>query len=136
MDLCETKMREGESFVQGLPRLTRFYDRSKFWAYELARLTAAKLIDNPSLIEDGRVFIDRHIRPDPHQAIYFKMWLDILGKDVREISRLILEDSPHGEWLRDTMPIFYVPTPEERQSAMSRSYNSDEIEITVAGPRR
>ena len=55
-------------FVDELPRKQRFYDKSKFLSYELARLSASKFLEDPSLLERGREFMERHMRPDPCQA--------------------------------------------------------------------
>jgi len=112
-------------FVDELPRKQRFYDKSKFLSYELARLSASKFLEDPSLLERGREFMERHMRPDPCQAEYYEIWSDLLRRDPQEIARLLLSDTPDGDLLRDTMPVFYVPTYDERLSVLSRSRDGD-----------
>lgn len=47
-------MTEGERFVGLFPRKTDFHDRNKRRSYELTRRVAARLIDDPRLVANGR----------------------------------------------------------------------------------
>jgi hypothetical protein len=69
---------------------------------------AARLIDDPSLVRNGRAYAQRHMATDRAQADYFAMWQTLLQRDVQEIVRCLLEDTPHGALLRDTQPVFVV----------------------------
>lgn len=114
-------MTRGEQFVESIPRKTRFYDRSERRSYELSRVVAARLIDEPSLVENGRDYAMRHMSTDPAQSEYFRMWDALLRRDAAEIVRSLLEDTPRGALLRDTQPVFCVLSPEVRQEIAARA---------------
>lgn len=102
--------------------MTRKYrDANKARSYELARVVAAKLIENPSLIEEGRRYLQRHVRHDPAQRAHYELWLRILRLNAAEIAARLLADTPEGELLRDTRPVFYVPSHAERAEAFERA---------------
>ncbi len=107
-------MTEGERFVGSVPRKADFHDRNKHRSYELTRQVAARLIDDPGLVANGRSYLERLVRPDPAQAHAYTLWADLLNQDVGQIVRQMLEDSPKGDLLRDTQPVFTVVSPEER----------------------
>ncbi|MCJ2070191.1 hypothetical protein MKK75_15525 [Methylobacterium sp. J-030] len=108
-------MTEGERFVGSLPVKLDFHDRSKRRSYDVTRRVAAHLVDNPALVEHGRAYLERCVRPDPAQARYYALWVELLRRDVRQIVRQMLEDTPQGDLLRDTQPVFVVISPEERR---------------------
>lgn len=99
----------------------RHSDRNKARSYELARVVAAKLLESPALIEDGRKYLDRHLKNDPAQRAHYRLWLGLLDLGAEEIASRLLADSPEGELLRDTRPVFYVPTNAERAEAFARA---------------
>ncbi|KAB7783402.1 hypothetical protein [Methylorubrum populi] len=107
-------MTEGERFVGSVPRKADFHDRNKRRSYELTRQVAARLIDDPGLVANGRSYLERLVRPDPAQAHAYTLWADLLNQDVGQIVRQMLEDSPKGDLLRDTQPVFTVVSPGER----------------------
>jgi hypothetical protein len=98
----------GEQFVHSLPRKTRFYDRNERRSYALTCAVAARLIDDPALVRNGLVHAQRHMAADRRQTDYFAMWQRLLQRDVQEIVRSLLEDTPQGALLRDTQPVFVV----------------------------
>ncbi|OHV15442.1 hypothetical protein BK022_19015 [Methylorubrum extorquens] len=107
-------MTEGERFVGSLPRKADFHDRNKRRSYELTRRIAARLIDDPGLVANGRSYLERLVRPDLAQAHAYTLWTAILDQDIRQIVSQMLEDSPRGDLLRDTQPVFAVIAPEDR----------------------
>ncbi|MCJ2054641.1 hypothetical protein [Methylobacterium sp. J-070] len=110
-------MTEGERFVGDLPVKLDFHDRSKRRSYDVARRVAIRLEDDPGLVNNGRAYLERCVRPDPAQARYYALWMDLLRQDVRQIVRQMLADTPQGDLLRDTQPVFVVVPPEERTRA-------------------
>ena len=114
-------MTSGAQFVEALPRKLRFYDRNERRSYELTRAVAARLIDDPSLIQNGLAHIGRHMSGDAAQVQYVAMWEDLLRSDVRNIVRHLLEDTPRGALLRDTQPVFCVLPSEVRQEIILRA---------------
>jgi hypothetical protein len=111
----------GEQFVEALPRKLRFYDRNERRSYELTRAVAVRLIDDPSLIENGVVHMRRHMSGDAAQSQYVAVWDDLLRGDVRDVVRQLLEDTPRGTLLRDTQPVFCVLPAEVRQEIILRA---------------
>lgn len=107
-------MTEGERFVGSLPRKADFHDRNKRRSYELTRWVAARLIDDPGLVAHGRSYLERLVRPDPAQAHAYTLWAAVLDQEIRQIVSQMLEDSPRGDLLRDTQPVFVVLSPQER----------------------
>ncbi len=123
-------MTEGERFVEEIPRKTRFYDRNERRTYELTRAVAARLVDDPSLLQRGLSYMDRHMKDDPSQASFYATWLALLRRDAKVVARLLLEDTPNGALLRDTQPVFCVLPTEDREKVLARA-RVDDAEIVV-----
>jgi len=100
------------------------YDRNKERSYELARIVAAKLVENPALIEEGRKYLERHVKGDPGQHRRYELWIGILELNVEEIAARLLADSAEGQLLRETRPVFYIPSNAERQAVRDRVRHS------------
>ncbi len=95
-------------------------DRNKVRSYELARIVAARLLENPALVEEGRKYLERHLKHDPAQRAYYELWSGLIDLGAEEVASRLLADSPEGELLRDTRPVFYVPSNAERADAFDR----------------
>ena len=87
-------MTRGEQFVHSLPRKTRFYDRNERRSYALTCAVAARLIDDPALVQNGLVHAQRHMAADRRQTDYFAIWQRLLQRDVQEIVRSLLTLNP------------------------------------------
>lgn len=107
-------MTEGERFVSAFARKSTFHDPNKRRSYELTRRVAARLIDDPSLVANGRAYLERLIRADPGQARDYALRVDLLGRDIRQMVSQMPEDSPRGDLLRERQPVFVVVAPHER----------------------
>ena len=114
-------MTRGEQFIASLPAKTQFYDRNERRSYELTRVVAARLIDDPSLVRNGLEHARRHMGADASRGRYFKMWDELLRNDVTDIARQLLEDTPRGALLRDTQPVFCILPHEVRQETIVRA---------------
>jgi len=114
-------MRESEAFIRSLPLKRQFYDRNERRRYEIALVTAAKLIDDPATLKHGLAYMERHMRGDPTQARYYAMWMDMISRDPKEIVRELLADTDRGALLRETRPVFYVVEGIEREQALARA---------------
>ena len=108
-------------FIEALPKKVRFYDRNERRSYELTRVVAARLVDDPSLVKTGLDFVRRHMSGDSTQSQYRDMWEELLRQHVREIARQLLEDTPRGELLRDTQPVFCVLPSNIRKEIVARA---------------
>lgn len=51
-------------------------------------------------------YINLHMRPDPHQRDYVLIWDELLDKPPADIAAALVEDSPRGQLLRETCPVF------------------------------
>ena len=49
---------------------TRFHDRHEWVDFLKAQEVARRIVADPSTIDDARRFIDKFMRPDPHQRDY------------------------------------------------------------------
>ena len=114
-------MRESEAFIQSLPLKRRFHDRNERRRYEIALVTAAKLIDDPATLKNGSEYMERHMKADPAQARYYALWKDLMSRDPKEIVREFLSDTERGALLRETSPVFYVLAGAERGQALARA---------------
>src|ERR1700722_4651032 len=114
-------MRESEAFIRSLPLKRQFHDRNDRRRYEIALVTAAKLIDDPATLTHGLAYMERHMRGDPPQARYYAMWMDMISRDPKEIVRELLADTDRGALLRETRPVFYVLAGAEREQALARA---------------
>ncbi|EWY42811.1 hypothetical protein N825_00895 [Skermanella stibiiresistens SB22] len=65
-----------------------------------------RILLDPSLIDVARGHLERFMDPDPHQAPYYAMWRDLLDLPPAELVEHLLEDSPRGDLVRETMPSF------------------------------
>ncbi|MBX9826722.1 MAG: hypothetical protein K2Y27_17255 [Xanthobacteraceae bacterium] len=92
------------------------YDRNKERSYQLARMVAAKLVENPALIEEGRKYLERHVKDAPGQHRRYELWMRILALNAGQIASRLMADNAEGEFLRDTRPVFYIPSNAERQA--------------------
>ena len=101
-------MTEGEQFIRGLALKSVFHDRHEQRAYGRALEIAIRLIDEPSLLVKGSEFLEQHVKPDPHQARYYRLWVAVLKDSPSEIARRLLEDSEVGAELRGSAPVFFV----------------------------
>lgn len=107
-------MTKGERLLASLPLKREFYDRHEKRSYLAAREIARRIVDDPDLLLAGREFIERFMRPDPHQELYYRLWDELLRLPPTEIARRLLEDSDQGALLRDTYPVFVVLPPDRR----------------------
>lgn len=46
------------------------------------------------------------MEPDPHQRTYTLMWRELLDRPAAEVAAALIEDSPRGQLLRETSPVF------------------------------
>lgn len=96
-------------------------DSNKRRSYELARLVAAKLVEDRSLIEHGRQYLERHVKGRPSQRRYYDMWSILLSLAPHEIAARLMARNAEGDLLRDTRPVFCVLTETERRSAFDKA---------------
>src|ERR1700730_17943715 len=126
-------MCESEAFIRSLPLKRRFHDGNARRRYEIARVIAAKLIDDPTTtLKNGLAYLERHMRPDPTQARYVALWMEMISRDPKEIVRELLADTDRGALLRETKPVFYVLEGHEREQALARA--REERRESVSSP--
>jgi hypothetical protein len=84
----------------------RFHDRHEWIDFLKVQEIARRIAADPSLIDDAREFMRVHMAPDPHQRRYVEMWTELLESPAAEIAAALVEDSPRGQLLRETAPVF------------------------------
>jgi hypothetical protein len=114
-------MTRGERLVRSLPLKTSFYDLHERRSYLRMMEVASRIIDNQSLIDRGRAFLERFTRNDPHQAIAYHTWTDLLRNPAETIARELLADSATGASLRDSAPVFVVISAAQASEIWRRS---------------
>lgn len=98
----------GEEFVAGLAQKSVFHDRHERRCYERSLEIARRIVDQPSLLENARAYLERHVKSDPHQAVYYALWTALIQRGPHEIARALLDDSALGAELRGSAPVFVV----------------------------
>ena len=105
-------MTPGERQIASWPKKTSFHDAHERRAYLRMVQVASRLIDDATLLQRGRAFLERHSRGDPHQRAAYEVWDRLLEAAPEEIARALLADTEEGALLRDTAPVFVViPSP-------------------------
>lgn len=84
----------------------QFYDRSQKLKYLYARETARRLIEKPSLVDAGKRYLEAKVAPNPRMRRYYLLWSQLLERPAAEIAERLTADTPEGEQLRDSMPVF------------------------------
>ena len=84
----------------------RFHDRHEWIDYLKACEVARRIVADPSMIDDARAFVAKHMDPDPHQRDYAIMWNKLLARPPSEIAAALVEDTARGQLLRETSPVF------------------------------
>jgi len=69
---------------------------------------ASRIVDDASLIERGRKFLNRFSREDVRQRHAYTIWIELLDRSPKYIARELLADTMRGAMLRDTAPVFAV----------------------------
>ena len=90
-----------------------FHDRHDRIAYAKACAVARRLREDPSLVAEGRAWLERFVAPDPHQAKALLAWRRVLDLPAEAIADLLEEDSAEAQWLRETRPVFCTFSPVE-----------------------
>lgn len=94
--------------VAELVRKRVFRDAHERRSYFRAVLVAQLLLLNPALVIRGRAYLERFVKPDPHQRLAFDLWNTTLGLSAEEIVDQLLADDERGAFLRETAPVFQV----------------------------
>lgn len=107
-------MTAGEQLLASVPLKSVFHDRHERREYNRAVEVARRIVDHPSLVNNGKQFLEKHVRPDPHQAAIYTLWTEIIALPPAQIARALLDDSNRGSELRASAPVFVVlnETPE------------------------
>lgn len=92
---------------------TRFHDAHDRRTYARAVEIAARVLENPSLMNQGRAYLERFVRVDPRQARSYSLWLDVLAGGAEHVALALIADDERGAYLRETAPVFTVITPRE-----------------------
>jgi hypothetical protein len=99
-------MTQGERLVRSFPLKTSFYDTHERRAYARMVEVAARIVDDRSLIDRGSAFLERFVRRDPHQAVAYRVWSELLQTSAETIARELLADNARGASLRESAPVF------------------------------
>ena len=98
----------GERFVAVHGRKSSFRDAHERRSYARAIEIAKRLVDDPSIVRAGEAYLEQHVRPDPHQDRYYRLWRSLLAQPAEEIAAAMLEDSDRGSEIRNSAPVFVV----------------------------
>ena len=101
-------MTRGQHLIGSLRLKERFHDAHDRRSYLRMVEIAKRIVDDPSLVQRGREYLDRFIRNDPHQQSNCRLWDETLRLPSEEIARQLLSDTPRGAELRESAPVFTV----------------------------
>jgi hypothetical protein len=117
----EAQVTRGQHLVKSLPLKTSFYDSHERRSYVRMMEVAARIVDDSSLTNRGRDFLERFVRDDPHQAVAYRAWVELLRGPPETIARELLADSPRGAALRDSAPVFVAFSAAQAKELWRRS---------------
>ena len=84
-----------------------FWDKNKRNVYIKLQEMMRRAQSDPSLIETARIYVQENmLSEESHQRKYGEMWMEILDLPVEQIAQRLLADTPEGDLLRDTAPVF------------------------------
>ncbi len=89
-------------------------DRHREFKLALFRETCSRILDNPSLIENGRQHMQQFMAKDVRMSKYYRLWQSVIDLPPAEMCRRLLADTPEGDALRDSSPVFIVLPPSVR----------------------
>lgn len=89
-------------------------DRNREFKLALFRETCSRILDDPTLIENGRRHMQRFMAQDSRMSKYYHLWQSVIDLPPTEMCRRLLADTPEGEALRDSSPVFVVLPPSVR----------------------
>ena len=89
-------------------------DRNREFKLALFRETCSRILDDPTLIENGRRHMQRFMAKDSRMSKYYQLWQSVIDLPPTEMCRRLLADTPEGEALRDSSPVFIVLSPSVR----------------------
>jgi hypothetical protein len=101
-------MSPGEALVASVALKNAFYDRHERRAYDRAVMIAKHIVDNPDSIAKASVFLELHVRTDPHQRAAYETWKALLTQESSVIASALLADTEEGAELRNSAPVFVV----------------------------
>ncbi|HLK68963.1 MAG TPA: hypothetical protein VKU19_36275 [Bryobacteraceae bacterium] len=87
---------------------------------EMHRAIAAKLRENPALIEIARANLDRWSKQGGHSQPYWDAWREILSRPLEDVLELMVEDSEKMTAMRQTAPFAGILAPSERWAIYER----------------
>lgn len=91
----------------------------------LVREVCARLRAQPELVENGRAHMEKFMAHDPRMADYYALWRRVIDLPVDELCERLLAETPEGEALRTSCPVFVV-LPEEVRMRIARGEVSRE----------
>jgi hypothetical protein len=83
-----------------------FHDRHDRIDYLKACEVARRIVQDSSLIADARDFLEAWMLTDPHQRAHALTWRALLQRPPAEIAAALSDDTPCGQALRETRPVF------------------------------
>jgi hypothetical protein len=82
---------------------------------------ATRIVDDYALIDRGRAFLERFVRDDPHQAVAYRVWSELLHASAQTIARELLADDARGALLRESAPVFVAFSAAQAKEIWRRS---------------
>lgn len=98
-----------------------FRDRAEVKAYARAILLTKRLLEDPTLVERGRSYLDRFVSKDPNQKRSYDLWIIMLATPLEHFVPQFLADNDDGAFLRETAPVFTVVPPNEVRELTERA---------------
>jgi hypothetical protein len=85
-----------------------FHDFSHKYRWILAQRVADHLEAHPDLLDAGRQYLDRHIKPDPGMRPYYRIWNDAIRRGPFTVANCLRMEGESGDRYRESMPVFVV----------------------------
>jgi hypothetical protein len=88
------------------PMTPAFRDRHDRFAWLKPREEVRRILADPSLLDSARRFVEDAMAPHENLRAHAARWREVLALPPEQVAALLVEDSPHGQFLRETRPVF------------------------------
>jgi hypothetical protein len=121
VDIGKQASKDGE--ILPIQNRNRFRDRNHAFSYLVACHNAAKLLNDPATLDAARLHLEMFTRDDPSQRHSYALWSVLLDQSAAEIAERMTQNTPDGDFVRETAPSFGV-IPSQTRADLIREAHS------------
>lgn len=96
------------------------YQNSDYRSLELHRMVAAKLKENPCLVNTALENIERWKKQNNFPQLYLDDWLDVINQGAEPLLEFLVSETDEAQRLRSSSPFVGIISQEERDDIFKR----------------